>query len=73
MFGLIIYLGFLFKILKSSLMVLKKTKLILPLLLIIGVLFMFTNIQGLYNKTIYYLFAIIISMNINHGFFTIKR
>ena len=72
-FGLIIYLGFLFKILNSSLMVLKKTKLILPLLFIIGVLFMFTNIQGLYNKTIYYLFAIIISMNINHGFFTIKR
>lgn len=73
LFGLIIYLLFLFKILKSSLMVLKKTKIILPLLLILGILFMFSNIQGLYNKSLYYLFAIIISMNLNHDFFTIKR
>lgn len=58
--GFMLYFGFLLKILSDSYSALSRKKIILPMLFMLGVMFMFTNIQGIYNKSLYFFFAFII-------------
>jgi O-antigen ligase len=63
--GFLLYFGFLFKILSDSYTALSRQKIILPMLFIFGIMFMFTNIQGIYNKSLYFFFAFTIVMSLN--------
>jgi O-antigen ligase len=63
--GFLLYFGFLLKILSDSYTALSRQKIILPMLFIFGIMFMFTNIQGIYNKSLYFFFAFTIVMSLN--------
>ena len=60
--GFILYFSFLFKMFSESYTILYRKQIILPIMFIVGIMFMFTNIQGIYNKSLYFFFAFIIVM-----------
>lgn len=60
--GFILYFSFLFKMFSESYTILYRKQIILPIMFIVGIMFMFTNIQGIYNKSLYFFYAFIIVM-----------
>jgi O-antigen ligase len=61
--GLLFFLGFIYNMAKRSFYSWRKGNQLLPVILCFAVIILFTNIQGLYNKTIYVIFALIFSMS----------
>ena len=65
-FGLLFFLGFIYAEVKKGLDSWRNNNMILPFVLCFAVIILFTNIQGLYNKTVYIIFALVLSMSNNY-------